>query len=471
MSRTLPFAFLFLFLLIAPMAQSYEISENFWESGSATFHVGISGNSPSGESWKSAFTRAMDSWSDATAFQFFAVDDYIDPCNDRGNDLFGDDITGIDFTSTICGTEFNENVLAVTLTAGVCINTECTGGFFISDADIVFNEAEPWDVYTGPLRFDNTIDFQRVALHELGHALGLNHEEDEVAIMQALVTDFDILQQDDINGANFIYGSESSQSTVHGIDVILPQNSSLSGPSNSLNFSGNLSSSDAKFDNKFLDLYQYTFENDSEVDIQLDSSELNPFLYLARISSTQDILADWLFTDDNSGSGTNARVTADIQAGTYWIGVSSGSDNEEGSYSVSLDSSSSGQENTFAKVPSGFGLDVEINPNPNISGGLSQVDFVFEGKFIDLYQFDVINPTNLRIDLRSSEFDTHLMLVDVLPGNVLGNIFLQNDDVTDGNSDSRLEQTLQQGTYWIGVTSFSNGEVGDYSITSTVIIP
>jgi hypothetical protein len=63
------------------------------------------------------------------------------------------------------------------------------------------------------------------------------------------------------------------------------------------------------------------------------------------------------------------------------------------------------------------------------------------------------------------------MLVDVLPGNVLGNIFLQNDDVTDGNSDSRLEQTLQQGTYWIGVTSFSNGEVGDYSITSTVIIP
>jgi len=305
----------------------------------------------------------------------------------------------------------------------------------------------------------------------LGHALGLNHEEDEVAIMQALVTDFDILQQDDINGANFIYGSESSQSTVHGIDVILPQNSSLSGPSNSLNFSGNLSSSDAKFDNKFLDLYQYTFENDSEVDIQLDSSELNPFLYLARISSTQDILADWLFTDDNSGSGTNARVTADIQAGTYWIGVSSGSDNEEGSYSVSLDSSSSGQENTFAKVPSGFGLDVEINPNPNISGGLSQVDFVFEGKFIDLYQFDVINPTNLRIDLRSSEFDTHLMLVDVLPGNVLGNIFLQNDDVTDGNSDSRLEQTLQQGTYWIGVTSFSNGEVGDYSITSTVIIP
>ena len=164
-------------------------------------------------------------------------------------------------------------------------------------------------------------------------------------------------------------------------------------------------------------------------------------------------------------------MTAEIQAGTYWIGVSSGSDNEEGSYSVSLDSSSSGQENTFAKVPSGFGLDVEINPNPNISGGLSQVDFVFEGKFIDLYQFDVINPTNLRIDLRSSEFDTHLMLVDVLPGNVLGNIFLQNDDVTDGNSDSRLEQTLQQGTYWIGVTSFSNGEVGDYSITSTVIIP
>ncbi len=468
----MPRILLFLsFLLIAPAAQPYELTGYYWSSGSATFHTGIPGNSPSGESWQSAFTRAMDSWTEATVFQFNAVDQYLDPCAGRGDGNSSDDAVGIDFTADACGDSYGANVLAVTIQNGDCDDVDCNMVSF-TDADIVFNEAEPWDVFAGPLPANNTIDFHRVALHELGHALGLGHEQNNDAIMQALVNDSNTLQLDDIDGTNIIYAGESNQNTVHGITVTLPQDSTLSGPSDSLDFSGSLDSDDDKFDNKFLDLYQYTFEYDSRVDILLDSSEMNPFLYLARISSTQDILGDWLFSDDNSGVGTNARLSnVDIQAGTYWIGVSSGSAGEQGSYSVSLNSSTSSEERSFSRMPSGFGLDVEINPNPNISGSLSQSDFVYEGKFIDLYQFDVLNPIDLRIDLRSAAFDTQLMLVDVLQGNVLGNLFLQNDDVTAGNSDSRLEETLQPGRYWIGVTSFENDEVGDYSISSTVVFP
>ena len=71
----------------------------------------------------------------------------------EGGGLFGDDITGVDFTATVCGTEFSDSVLAVTLTAGTCLNQQCTGGFHITDADIVFNNNENWDVYTGPSHF------------------------------------------------------------------------------------------------------------------------------------------------------------------------------------------------------------------------------------------------------------------------------------------------------------------------------
>ena len=80
--------------------------------------------------------------------------------------------------------------------------------FIITDADILFNSSEAWDVYSGSLRFDGDSEFERVALHELGHALGLNHSSANSAIMRAFVSDTDSLQSDDIAGIASIYGEE-----------------------------------------------------------------------------------------------------------------------------------------------------------------------------------------------------------------------------------------------------------------------
>lgn len=461
---------LVLALLIANSSSGFEVTGNFWENSQATFHVGINGNSPTGGSWNAAFKRSMDAWTAATAFEFIAIDDFVDPCTGRGAGLFGDDIVGVDFTATRCGTEFGNNVLAVTLSAGICLNQECTGGFHMTDADIVFNSNENWDVYTGPAQF-SVVDFERVALHELGHALGLDHETTEGAIMQALVSDTNSLQIDDINGANTIYGGEASLATVYGINVVLPASSTLSGPDDSINLSGELNGSDATFDGIPIDLYQYRFVNDSNVDIQLNSSALNPFLYLARISSAQDVIPAFTFSDDNSGQGSNARITANIQAGTYWIGVSSAQANDLGSYEMTMSATSSTPTNSFESIDSSYGPSVEVNPNPNIEGTLTNADFVYEGKYLDLYQFDVINTTTLRIDLSSNSFDTRLLIVDVLPGKVLGNVFFENDDISIQNTNSRIEQSLLPGTYWIAATSFENDEAGDYNIELSVVLP
>lgn len=462
-----------LFLLWAPTNHAFELSGNFWEFAQATFHVNISGTSPSGTTWNEAFIRSMDAWTDATEFEFLFVNEFVDPCIDRGGPLdFGDDITGVDFTDTVCGTEFNANVLAVTLTAGVCLNQACTGGFKITDADIVFNNNEPWDVYGGPLRFDDTADFERVALHELGHAIGMTHVGEDIdAIMKSFANEIDSLQADDIAGANFLYGAGATLGTIYEIDINLPTNSELSGPDDTVNFSGSLANTDADLDGRLLDIYQFTFANDSTVDIRLSSSAIDPFLYLVRVSSTQDTIDAYTFSDDNSGSGRNSRITKNIQAGTYWLGASSAGVGDVGEYDVSMVTSTSSTTSSFETFESIYGAEVEVNPNPIIIGSLSNTDFLFEESFLDLYQFDVVNTANLQFDLSSSQFDTYLRLVEILSDQSLGSLVLENDDRSESSTNSRIQQQMPPGTYWIGVSSFSGSEIGDYSLDITVVLP
>jgi len=466
-------ALLLVTLLSINSSHAFEVSENFWENGQAVFHVGITGTSPTGGTWNDAFKRSMSAWSNASSFEFIVVDDYLDPCIDRGEGLFGDGSTGVDFSASVCGSEFGESTLAVTLSAGSCQNPQCTGGFLITDADIVFNSAEVWDVYSGSLRFDGTSEFERVALHELGHALGLNHSSANSAIMRAFVSDTDSLQSDDIAGIASIYGGgvvqETTLANIYGVTLIAPDNAIISGPNSSNNLSGILSSSDNQLDGKSLDLYQYTFENDSTIDIQLDSQSFDPFLYLVRVSATQAALPSFTFTDDNSGSGNNARINRSIQAGTYWLGVSSASNSAQGGYDVSIISNTSNPPSSFETFTSIYGVDVLINPNPNISGSLGSTDFIFNNRFLDLVQIEVSTESTVIIGLNSSTFDTNLLLVDIV-NNEVGNLVLQNDDSGSG-TNSRLETTLSPGTYWLGITSFSASESGNYDIAITLVLP
>jgi Matrixin len=85
--------------------------------------------------------------------------------------------------------------------------------------DITFNTAIPWNSYSGPLTFDNVIDIRRVALHELGHFIGLDHPDDHGqvvnAIMNSHVSNADQLTADDIAGGQYLYGARAAGPPVH----------------------------------------------------------------------------------------------------------------------------------------------------------------------------------------------------------------------------------------------------------------
>jgi hypothetical protein len=79
--------------------------------------------------------------------------------------------------------------------------------------DIVFNSSGIyWNSYRGPLS-STVIDLRRVALHELGHFIGLDHPDQYGqsvnAIMNSVISNTDQLTADDIAGGQFLYGART----------------------------------------------------------------------------------------------------------------------------------------------------------------------------------------------------------------------------------------------------------------------
>ncbi|HBX37579.1 MAG TPA: hypothetical protein DEG76_09935 [Pseudohongiella sp.] len=301
--------------LLAMPATAYEFDPlgNKWPGARTTIYTGIPGVSASGVPWAQAYREAAESWTSQTDFTFEIVPEFLDPCiGQTGSGRPPDFRNGAAFGSTICGRQFNSQTIAVTV---FFTEFNTLGSADLVEADIVFNSNVPFDTYDGNQRIDRVVDFRRVALHELGHVMGLAHENTVPAIMNASIGNLFTLQQDDIDGVNVLYsGISNCENRPITFGWVY----------------GDLNSGDCLIqdlqqggsDDSFVDVY--TLQVDQPMRVTLDtitSGGLDSVLLLA------DMKLDVLEIDENSAGACRPRVSANLPAGEYAILVNTYSNN------------------------------------------------------------------------------------------------------------------------------------------------
>jgi hypothetical protein len=130
---------------------------------------------------------------------------------------------------------------------------------------------------------------------------------------------------------------------------------------------GTLSHDDFLLGEAYIDVFEFTLNTETEIEIGLESSEFNTLLYLAQLQMPDKSLLE-VWTDNNSGESSNSLMSRTLSEGTYWVGVSSAVTYEIGAYSLKI--SGQAEETAFSELPPFCSTPVNSETNSEESLGL-----------------------------------------------------------------------------------------------------
>ena len=194
------------------VARSYSLGGASWRAGTAIamqLQLGPSGTAliDGSDGWNGSAEAALARWNSVmSGVSFLVVRNSTAPIGSSNG------VNNVIIADSYFGRPFSSETLAITLWS--------YRGSTFSEADVVFNNKWNWNSYRGALRRASSpggtmVDLRRVALHEFGHVLGLDHPDEHgqrvTAQMNSTVGDLDDLADDDINGARALYGAPANR--------------------------------------------------------------------------------------------------------------------------------------------------------------------------------------------------------------------------------------------------------------------
>ncbi|MDB6092488.1 MAG: repeat containing protein, partial [Verrucomicrobia bacterium] len=190
--------------LLAPMtARAYSVQRSnsyMFVGGSDTIPIQVklstAASYTDGTSQSSTIIQALQQWNNVPGVPQF-VPEILSP----GTQATGNHLNEVVMAPTYDGDTFGPNILAVTL--------EVHAAKTARETDVIFNSAVTWDSYRGALT-GGRAEIRRVAVHEFGHVLGLDHPDGAGqsvnAIMNSAIGQIETPQADDISGITYLYG-------------------------------------------------------------------------------------------------------------------------------------------------------------------------------------------------------------------------------------------------------------------------
>jgi hypothetical protein len=150
--------------------------------------------------WDQVAVDAMNDWNQyLRTMQFNPVPGSAAPVSSTSNG-----VNTVSWSTTVFGEAWGQGIVGLTFRYW-----QVTGSTIqpTQEADVLFNSNSSWDSYRGNLR--TALDLRRVALHEFGHVLGLDHPNDYgqvvTAVMNSTISNLDDLAADDLAGAQYLY--------------------------------------------------------------------------------------------------------------------------------------------------------------------------------------------------------------------------------------------------------------------------